>query len=364
MVTQDPRRGSGGYGWRWWTAALAIWTVLALLSIAQSAVFFAYEGHAVRWGSLIISRFVDWYTCALFLPALVWLARRYPVERGVRARHAVMQLLAPLLFVVLKYVLLLPLDRVLSVGSRPTLYGLLAANAITELMIFWAASGVIQAAEFARRLNEQRARSLVLEHEVTQARLSALGAQIRPHFLFNTLNAVTTLMRRDVDAAERVTMQLADLLEASLRSTDGHEVSLREEVRMTERYLEIMSHRFGDRLAIEWSVESGIDSAQVPSFLLQPLVENALEHGIAKRPGAGLLRVAVQRHSDMLSICVEDNGPGMSKNGTTPQPGIGLANVRQRLEHLYGSYQCLTLQSSANGTQVVVELPYHLQAMT
>lgn len=350
----------------WWAFGFAVWTLLALMSVLQAAMYLGYVGEPIRWGFLVGVRMLDWYTCALFLPALVWLARRFPLGGPHTLRNVAVQLTTPTLFVVLKYALLLPIEHRLGRPESLTLTGVLAANAVTELMIFWAASAAIHGVEFYRRFRARERQALILEQRLTRARLDALTAQIRPHFLFNTLNSITTLIRRDPEGAEKMVMQLADLLSATLRSPEEQEISLREEMDLLDSYLSIMQVRFGSRLSVDRDVSASATDALVPAFILQPLVENALEHGIARRPGPGLIRIAALRNNGSLELTVGDDGPGIvgesGLNSDSPNSwasGIGLSNTRKRLAELYSGDASLTIDSRAGkGTDVRIAIPF------
>jgi sensor histidine kinase YesM len=262
---------------------------------------------------------------------------------------------------------LLPIEHRLGRPDSLTLTGVLAANAVTELMIFWAASAAIHGVEFYRRLRARERQALILEQRLTRARLDALTAQIRPHFLFNTLNSITTLIRRDPEGAEKMVMQLADLLSATLRSPEEQEISLREEMDLLDSYVSIMQVRFGSRLSVERDVSASTTDALVPAFILQPLVENAFEHGIARRPGPGRIRIAAFRNNGSLEIVIGDDGPGIvseSASGINDSPnsktnGIGLSNTRKRLAELYSGSASLTIDSRAGkGTDVRIAIPF------
>jgi sensor histidine kinase YesM len=232
-------------------------------------------------------------------------------------------------------------------------------------MIFWAASAAIHGVEFYRRLRARERQALILEQRLTRARLDALTAQIRPHFLFNTLNSITTLIRRDPEGAEKMVMQLADLLSATLRSPEEQEISLREEMDLLDSYLSIMQVRFGSRLSVERDVSSAATDALVPAFILQPLVENALEHGIARRPGPGRITVAASRNNGSLELTVGDDGPGIDVAANSAGNGIGLANTRKRLAELYCGGASLTIDSRAGqGTAVRIAIPFRANSNT
>jgi two-component system LytT family sensor kinase len=347
----------------WWTFGFAVWSLLALMSVLQSAMYFGYRGESIQWAPLLEIRLLDCYTCALFLPPLVWLARRFPVGGVHTLRNIAVQLGSTALFVILKYALLLPIEHGAGHANGQTFTGVLAANAFTELRIFWAAAAAFHGIEFYRRLTARERHAMVFEQRLTSARLDALTAQLRPHFLFNTLNSIATLVHRDPDGAELMVMQLADLLSASLRRPDEQEISLHDEMILIDRYLSIMQVRFGSRLSVERSVSSSLTDAMVPAFILQPLVENALEHGIARRPGPGRISIAAARSNGSLELIVGDDGPGLDDPANPRMAGIGLANTRQRLAELYSAAARLTIESIAGeGTRVRITIPFRANA--
>jgi LytS/YehU family sensor histidine kinase len=238
---------------------------------------------------------------------------------------------------------------------------MLAHNAIVELMIFWAIIGFIHAVEFYARYQESRTTALRLEAELASAQLEALAAQLRPHFLFNTLSAISELMHQDTAAADRMLGLLSDLLRETLRRPDGHDISLGEEMSLLRLYIEIMKVRYGPRLDIELTASAEAEDARIPAFLLQPIVENAFEHGVVRRRGPALVRVAATveqagalRH---LIVTVRDDGPGLSHESN--RVGVGLANTRRRLERRYGEEQELVLRELPDGgTEAFIRMPY------
>lgn len=348
-----------------------VWTLLALLSIGQTALALGVRGQPVHWPALVTLSLADWYTCALFLPALFALARRFPVGDGHWRVSVPVHLAASAVFVVAKYTAFLPLLNHFAPHSGATLPRLLAANAVSELMIFWALMGTVHAVEYYGRFREREAAAFTLAARLAEAQLAALRSQLRPHFLFNTLNAVSALMHRDPEAADRMLGQLADLLRATLEQGDAHEVSLGDELALLDCYIGIMRVRYGPRLAIEIDVPAGLTDALVPALLLQPLVENAIDHGIAPRPGPGRVSVSATLiqtgTASRVQLTVSDDGLGLtaalggaanSGSNCGLIEGIGLSNTRQRLAQLYGQDQAFRLISAAGkGTSVTVELP-------
>lgn len=345
----------------------AVWTLLALLSVGQTALALVARGQAVHWPALVALSLADWYTCALFLPALFALTRRFPVGDGHWRVSVPVHLAASAVFVVAKYAAFLPLLKRLAPRAGATLPGLLAANAVSEVMIFWALMGIVHAIEYYRRFRERETAALALAARLAEAQLAALRSQLRPHFLFNTLNAIAELVHRDPEAADRMLGRLADLLRATLEQADAHEVSLGDELALLDCYVEIMRVRYGQRLAIEIMVPVGLADVLVPPLLLQPLVENAIEHGIARRPGRGHVSISatlVQMGTALqVRLTVSDDGLGLTLGPSGAVSGgviegIGLSNTRQRLAQLYGENQTLQLESAdGKGTRVIVELP-------
>jgi len=343
-----------------WTVLVA-WTVLGLLSVAQTALFMTQRGTPVPWGSLVPRLMLDWYTCAIFTPAFLWLARRYPLDAAHWRRAVPVTLAVSIVCVVLKYALFVPLQRI-AFGTRNMTLGqaftsALAANFFIELMIFWAVIGAVHAYLVTRRLQEREQLAAELRTRLTEARLEALQGQLRPHFLFNTLNGISTLIHTDPQAADRMVVQLGELLRASLDHSGAQEIRLDDELALLEQYLAIMQARFHDRLQVELNVDPGARHAFVPHFILQPLVENAIEHGIARRAGAGRIRITAgaDRARRSLRLTVEDDGPGAPDE---TEEGIGLTNTRLRLQQLYGSDQSLLMtRGSLDGVEVNMVLP-------
>lgn len=350
-----------------WVGFLAaLWTLLGLLSAAQAAAWRAREGRPVEWPVLLADRLADWYSCALFTPAYFWLARRFPITRRTWARGVAAHAGATAVFVVLKYVLYVGAGAALGLGVGrgrvvATVLDVLYENFVYENMAFWAVAGVVHAVEFYRHAQEREAHAARLRAELARAQLDALAGQLRPHFLFNTLNSVSSLMHRDVDAADAVLARLGDLLRRTLRSGERHEVPLADELEVLGDYVAIVAARFRDRLTVDVRADAGTEQALVPHFLLQPLVENALEHGIARRAGAGRVEVRAERAGEWLRLSVADDGPGIARGGAALPEGIGLANTRRRLAVLYGDRQRLALADRpGEGLVVTVDVPFRL----
>ncbi len=220
--------------------------------------------------------------------------------------------------------------------------------------------GIVHTVHFYRRSREREGRAAVLEAQLTKARLNALQAQLHPHFLFNALNAISTLLRRDTRAAQDALASFSELLRLALSHSTEPEVTLREDLEFLRRYVEIQQTRLGDRLHFEEVIAPDALDCLVPVLFLQPLVENAIRHGIEPSANAGLVRVTVQPQGERLLVTVEDNGAGLSKkeNERDGGMGIGLQNLRSRLESLYGAGQKIDFGPRPEGGVIVrVEFP-------
>jgi two-component system, LytTR family, sensor kinase len=216
-----------------------------------------------------------------------------------------------------------------------------------------------------RRSQERERRALELESNLNQAKLDLLRMQLNPHFLFNTLNAISTLVHTNPDTADNMIGDLSELLRASLSTQGEQEVPLHRELEFLQRYLDIEQTRFGNRLCIQRDIDPALLNALVPTLILQPLVENAIRHGFEPTLGIGTIHIRAARNDKSLELCVSDNGKGLENNSSlsahkSEGRGIGLANTRARLEELYGSNQRFGIANCEQGGCIVsLELPFH-----
>ena len=337
---------------RLWLLGILVWTTLAFMSAAQNATWRVLSGRPVHWGAFLPTTLADWYTCGMFTPFFYWMVRRFPV-RGERwwARLPI-HFGASLLFVVTKVSIFTPIYNYLNPETHRTFAMVLFGGFYADLLAYWASVGVIHAIEYYR---ESRERQL----EATRLTLENLRSQLQPHFLFNTLQSISTLIHRDQAAADRMLTDLSELLRLSLHNPGAQEVPLREELVFLDRYLAIMRVRFGDRLVLVVEAGSDVMEALVPSLVLQPIVENAIRHGMADRPDVGHVAVRATRDGDWLRLDVSDDGPGL---GPVPGTnGIGLANTRERIARLYG--QQGGVETLVNGGFTVrMRIPFRVSA--
>jgi two-component system, LytTR family, sensor kinase len=343
------------------------WTALGLLLAAQAWLSFAMRGEPIAWvRSLAIWLCWAWVWAAL-TPVALWLLERFPLERPQLVAHSSLHAWASVVFActnLAAFALFAP--WVGAVSEAPTWWAtftrLLGAVFLLDLPVYWLLVGVGQGFRLASTAQRRERRTMQLEAQLSEARLEALRTQLRPHFMFNALNTVSALMHEDVAVADRVLLRLSALLRASLEGGDTAEVSLREELSLVEAHLAIEQARYEDRLSFRLSVGPELLDARVPRLLLQPLVENAVEHGVAPRRGPGTIEIAASRQGEFLCLSVIDDGPGLAENATD---GIGLSNTRGRLALLYaGRHRFELLRSEAGGLHVKLTLPLRMEADT
>jgi two-component system, LytTR family, sensor kinase len=349
---------------------VAIWTALALFFFSRGLTQRLLRNDPNPWWHHLVSWLIGCYAWALLTPAILWLGRRFPIERGVWPQRALLHLLLSAVFSVLQAAL----ESVASVplGLFPAVMGtvggafrfLVVMALHGGMLTYWAVLGAQWAVSYYRGFGERSRAALALElraselsAQLAQARLSAMRSQLQPHFLFNTLNAVMVLVRKgETRAAEATLARLGDLLRVVLDDGEAQEVPLSRELEYLRLYLGIEEVRFGDRLRVTIAVADDLLDAAVPQLALQPLVENAIRHGLFGSAAAGRLGVAAERADGMLLLRVEDDGPGFADGATD---GIGLANTRARLAQLYGpSARLVTANRPEGGAVVVVGLPY------
>jgi two-component system LytT family sensor kinase len=331
--------------WKLWLIGWAAWIGLGLLQAAETVAMMSYAGRSLDWRPLVLTRLADWGTCGLFTPAFFWMTERFPIRRDRWRLNVARHMVASLAFAVCKCALYLPLLRLIAPALKGDYVGLLLANLFPDVLGYWAAVGIIHAIVYYRESREREVETARLDGALRAAELDALRAQLQPHFLFNTLQSISTLIHRDPAAADRMLTSLSDLLRVSLGQVAAQEVPLRDELDFLERYLAIMRVRFGDRLVIAVDVPEDLHLATVPSLVLQPLVENAIRHGMADRDERGRVSIRACRLGQSLRLEVEDDGNG---NGGGRGSGIGLGNTRERLSRLYGPNCTLEVMSNVN----------------
>jgi two-component system LytT family sensor kinase len=308
-----------------------------------------------------------WYSWAILTPAILWLSRWAPFERNTWVRAFAVHIPGVFVATVAHIGLTVGSQIVIvwAAGQQQRMPWLLEAqnmffnNFDWEMMTYWAIVGLSHALRYYREARDRELRESQLETHLVEAQLQALQRQLQPHFLFNTLNTISALMHRDLDAADNMIAKLSDLLRISLQNVGVQEVTLKQELDFLSKYLEIEQTRFRDRLTVVFDVQPDTLDALVPNLVLQPLVENSIKHGIGPRPTPGQIEIRSRRAGGMLELEVRDNGVGLSAARLTDfNRGIGLGNTRSRLQHLYGlSHRFEFRQPPGGGLSVLIAIP-------
>ena len=309
-----------------------------------------------------------WWAWAILAPIVIWLAGRFPFERQSWWKVLPVHLAAVLVLTFIHIVMADGVHVAIMTAWGAEEKGPIWWTRVTrsyfhsfdwEMATYWAIMGFSHAVSYYRQAQDRALKASQLEARLAEAQLQSLQRQLHPHFLFNTLNAISALMHRDVEAADQMLARLSDLLRIALDQRGAQEVRLKEELEFLEKYLEIEQTRFGERLTVRYEIDPVTLDAQVPNLLLQPLVENSIRHAVAVRIEPGVIEIRARRDGDHLHLSVRDNGPGLPKSGAVERRGVGLANTRSRLEHLYGSAQQLAFSEPAGGGLIVsVVIPF------
>ncbi|MFZ0828233.1 MAG: sensor histidine kinase [Verrucomicrobiia bacterium] len=349
--------------WVQWLLGFGFWTSIGLSFAFQFYISSAKAGLEVTWKQAVSYALGDWYVFAVLSIPVVWLARRFDFEAGNRRRSLAVHVPASLCFSLAYMVLRALVGRWQSEASFTEAFQpLLVKTWHFNLLIYWVIVAVSFAFNYYRKYQERELRAVELEKQLAQARLHALQMQLNPHFLFNTLHSISSLMHQDPEAADRMMVRLSDLLRAALESSDTQEVALREELELLQRYLDIEQIRFGSRLTVKLDIAPDTLDARVPNLILQPLVENAIRHGIEPHAKPGRIELRALRNADRLTLEVCDNGGGLRQDGPAEE-GIGLSNTRARLRSLYHEDHGFELCDAPGGGLLVrLTLPIQTKA--
>jgi sensor histidine kinase YesM len=353
--------------------ALVVCTLIGLLEASQVYFMSARAGRSLSFARATATTMPSWFVLAALAPLVIAIARRFPLETLRRPSTLMAHVGGAVVYSVLNLLLASWLsDFVFSdLGQRYGFIGnfwrLLGMYFTIVVVQYFSVVGVYYAFVYSRRYREKeraaaelQVRAAALEASLSRANLEALRMQLNPHFLFNTLNTVSVLaLKGEKQRVSRMVSRLSDLLRLSLEN-DRQTLSLREELEFLERYLEIEQVRFKDRLTVKVDVDPAAYDAEVPSLMLQPIVENAVKYGFSQTIGPGEISVECRVNGDTVEIEVSDTGPGLpegrAQSGGT---GVGLTNTRARLEQLYGGNYTLELVNRpGGGAQVRVRFPF------
>ena len=345
----------------YWVLIAAACLVPAFLDALRSFLNSKFVGRGrVDWGDVVFAG-SEWLFLGGLTPIAYVLARRFPLKQENRIRNLGIHFFGSLLLCFGWATLGIILGMVL--GRYPAQEDLgrsyvswLLTSLPWSVFMYFTVLGCVYAFSYYQEVRERETTEARLAAQLSEAKLGALRMQLHPHFLFNSLNAITVLVRdQKTHEASDMLELLSRLLRQVLQREQGELIPLRQELQFIEEYLGIEQVRFSDRLSVRWQIDEAVGDALVPAFILQPLVENAVRHGTAKRVDDGIIEVIAAREGDALVLSVRDNGPGYL---TGSPEGVGLTNTRARLEGLYGTNAELKIESDQQGTVAVMRLPF------
>lgn len=351
------------------SVAVGLATLFALVSAAQVHLYGHAVGREVALGRLVPIYLARWYVWVALTPFIFAVARRWQLGgdtgRATRALRALLLAVATVFFALLYSVFSALVDLALGAARSPVPIAVtehLGAYFASGLVVCAAIIAVYHAVDYYRRFRSRELRASHLGAQLAQTKLQLLRMQLKPHFLFNTLNAVSSLMHENVEAADAMLAALGDLLRLALYGDGAEEVTLRQEVELARCYMDIMHLRFGGELSTSIDVTPETLDALVPNLVLQPLVENAVLHGIAQRKRGGHVELRAARVASALVITILDDGPGLPEDWDERRSlGVGLTNTRARLRRLYGTAQRMELSNRPEGGLCLeLDIPFHI----
>jgi sensor histidine kinase YesM len=345
---------------RSWGLAFGFWTLLALSFAVRMVLSGIAEHEAMSWQRAFAWNFPSFYLWMALTPLVGWLGRCTAARGWPRffAIHVPASLIVAFAQTTLMLLIYWPLR---SIVAEPVSFGALLQTEFIysfhlALLTYWLMLVVLRGMESQRRLKDERLRAARLETQLVQAQLQALRTQLQPHFLFNTLNAISALALADPAQAKLMIARLSDFLRLTLEEHHSPQVPLSRELQVLECYLGIQRVRFQDRLTTRFDIPDEASRAAVPNLILQPLVENALRHGLLAKPSGGALHISARREGDSLLLRVDDDGLGLHDHASE---GIGLGNTRARLRVRFGEAATLALtRRPEGGTRAEVRIPF------
>jgi len=361
---ETPGNRQNSYSWLWITL---LWAGLGILDAAQNVIAMRQQGMHHSWAKLFIVLTFDWLPWVLVTPLVIDLERRYPPAwRSPRSWLPHLGLIAAIVVAAAAW------GSALEVAMQPWLPDFetrhfletwptkIVAGVLPAVILYIVILAVTYVLDSKAKAAAQQTDTARLNAQLSLAQLDALQRQIEPHFIFNALNSIAGLVREQKsDAAVSMIVALGDFLRRVAGSSQAPEAPLAQEVEFLEKYLQIQQARFLGRLRLDMQVPDELRKAKIPSLILQPLVENAIKHGIAQRVQGGEVRVAASRSDGLLHLSVYNDGPLLDRDGCSVKDGIGLSNLRTRLKLLYGNDCDLRLENyGITGVQVSVALPY------
>lgn len=340
---------------------VSFWTLIGLSFAGQFYISSLQFGHPITWRQAVAWSLGDWYVWAALSIPIVRLGRAFQIERQNWPRRAALHVGFSAVFSLLYVAIRSAVGQWQTwfTGTQATFaeafLPLLVKTWHLNLLIYWVIISISHALDYYRKYQERELQTAALEKQLAEARLQALQMQVNPHFLFNTLHAISNLMHKDVDAADRMISRLGDLLRYTLDSSKDQEVPLKQELSFIERYLDLIRTRFGNRLRVTVTVDPAVLKARVPNLILQPLVENAVRHGIEPRASAGHIEIRGREDHGQLLLQVRDDGQGLSPKA---KERVGISNTRARLQQLYSTNSDFEFKpADGGGVEVNLRIP-------
>lgn len=368
-----PSQSLTSHPWTWhpwtshpWVWIAFLWLAFALVNATQIVVGMRAVGMQHAWSRLFFAVLVAWLVWALATPLVIRLGHRFPPTHWRPLRTWFVHLGACLAISVaysawaaFLQLFLQPWGYAQVTQFGATWFSVFYGELHLFLILYAAILAISHTLESSRRLAQRETETARLNEQLSRAQLDALRRQLEPHFLFNTLNAIAGLVRETRnDAAVSMIVGLSDLLRRVLEASDKQEVSLGEEMEFLQTYLDIQKTRFADRLQLSVDVPREFLSAQVPSLVLQPMVENAIQHGIGTRAAGGAIHISAAQDNGSLTLSVYNDGPRIPEDWDQHRSGVGISNVRTRLQNLYGSACSLNIRNHDRGVEVLLSVPY------
>jgi two-component system, LytTR family, sensor kinase len=353
-----------------WLLAFLFWTAIGLFFSTHIYLLInVMEGRAFPFSRAVRSTLPDWYLWAFLAIPILRLCKRYPLESNSWRESIWIHLPASAAFAIFHIALAvssLLLFEALD-GFQHSWMEKFELNFVWyfhyDVLTYWAIVGFAHALQYYRSFQEKRMAAVKLQAQLSQAQLQALKMQLHPHFLFNTLNSMSSLLQRsgsehtDIQTAKKMIVRLADFLRLTLHNSGAQDVDLRQELEFLRCYLEIEKVRFQDRLTVQMNIDPATLHMRIPNLILQPIVENAIRHGIAPRSSPGTVEISTMKNNGMLRVLIKDNGPGLSDGF---KEGVGLSNTKARLQQSFGdSYRFILENVPTGGAEVILEIPAH-----
>jgi len=347
-------------------AYLLAWSIPGVAALSFYYLNQTLSAQPLNWSYAVISTLPNWYIWALLTPAILKLSQRWPLEQD-SWKQVLLTVHIPALVVsmLIHSAVNLILFRTTGLHYDIT-FGLYRVHFFTRIhaniFTYAAIVGLYSAWEYYRRYMTREAQTATLQVQLAQANLRALKMQIHPHFLFNTLHSIAALVRKGENKpAVNMLGQLGEFLRLALENKGQQEISLEQELDFLRRYLAIEQTRFGERLQVEVTMDEAVRGAYVPNLILQPIVENAIHHGISPSMQQGRIRIEARLEEGRVTMQVADNGPGL-RNPERLKKGVGVGNTQERLENLYGRDQDFSFRNgSLGGLEVTIRVPFSTQ---